>query len=136
MEESLLLVCQIKPAGMALFFLTKFLPIGPTIISGFGFNTNQSTLLNMGSGSVQVVGTILALFIAKHTNRTVGGLFPLALAIVGVIMMLAIPEANYGARYGGYILMYQCQSIICIDSSDVNANMRQSLFASFSSYHT
>ncbi|KAK9771617.1 putative Major facilitator superfamily (MFS) profile domain-containing protein [Seiridium cardinale] len=80
---------------------------GPTIIAGFGFDTNQSTLLNMGSGSAQVVGTFLALYIAKHTNRMIGGLWALGLAIIGVIMMLAIPEANYGARYGGYILMYQ-----------------------------
>lgn len=83
--------------------------IGPTIISGFGFDTNQSTLLNMGSGGAQVAGTVLALFIAKRTNRTVGGIWTLALAIIGVIMMLAIPQANYGARYGGYILMMQCE---------------------------
>jgi ACS family allantoate permease-like MFS transporter len=63
----------------------------------------------MGSGASQVVGTGLALLIAKHVNRTAAGLWPLFLAIIGVIMMLAIPEANYGARYGGYILMYQCE---------------------------
>ncbi|KAI0173746.1 permease of the major facilitator superfamily [Pestalotiopsis sp. NC0098] len=85
---------------------------GPTIISGFGFDTNQSTLLNMGSGGAQVAGTVLALFICKHTNRTVGGIWTLVLAVTGVIMMLAIPEANYGARYGGYILMMQFP--ICI----------------------
>ncbi|KAF7514887.1 hypothetical protein G7054_g14914 [Neopestalotiopsis clavispora] len=85
---------------------------GPTIISGFGFDTNQSALLNMGSGAAQVAGTLLALFIAKHTNRMVGGLWTLGLAIIGVIMMLVIPEANYGARYGGYILMMQFP--ICI----------------------
>jgi ACS family allantoate permease-like MFS transporter len=82
---------------------------GPTIVSAFGFDTNQSTLLNMGSGSAQVAGTFLALFIAKHTNRTIAGLCMLGLAILGVIMMLAIPAENYGARYGGYILMSQCQ---------------------------
>ncbi|KAH8668911.1 permease of the major facilitator superfamily [Xylariales sp. PMI_506] len=80
---------------------------GPTIISGFGFNTNQSTLLNMGSGSAQVAGTFLALAIAKYTNRTIAALWTLGLAIIGVIMMLAIPSVHYGARYGGYILMYQ-----------------------------
>ncbi|KEY74559.1 hypothetical protein S7711_07162 [Stachybotrys chartarum IBT 7711] len=84
--------------------LTAF---GPTIISGFGFNVDQSTLLNMGSGASQVAGTFLALFIAKKTNRTVAGIWTLFLACVGTAMMLAIPESNYGARYGGLVLTYQ-----------------------------
>lgn len=82
---------------------------GPTIISSFGFTVNESTLLNMGSGASQVAGTILALFIAKKTNRTIAGLWTLLLACVGTAMMLAIPEANYAARYGGLVLTYQCR---------------------------
>ncbi|GAM44126.1 hypothetical protein TCE0_060r19500 [Talaromyces pinophilus] len=80
---------------------------GPTIISGFGFNTAQTTLLNMGPGAAQVVGTILALFLAKRTSRTFAGVATLLLAAVGCAMMLGIPSSNYKARYGGYVLVYQ-----------------------------
>lgn len=76
----------------------------------------------MGSGAAQVAGTLLALFIAKHTNRMVGGLWTLGLAIIGVIMMLVIPEANYGARYGGYILMMQCEKESLLHSKISNPN--------------
>ncbi|RDW87916.1 hypothetical protein BP5796_03610 [Coleophoma crateriformis] len=84
--------------------LTAF---GPSIISSFGFTTDQSTLLNMGSGAATVAGTILALFFAKYTSRTIAGVTWLLLSCVGVIMMFTIPVANYRARYGGYILTQQ-----------------------------
>lgn len=81
---------------------------GPTIISGFGFDTNTTTLLSMAPGACAAVGTVLALLVIKLTNRTIGGIFVIFLGCVGVIMMLVIPEAAYTARYGGYILTMQC----------------------------
>ena len=81
--------------------------VGPSIIASFGFTTNQSTLLNMGSGACTVVGTILALYLAKFTGRTIAGCYTLCLSCIGVIMMFVIPEKHYGARYGGYILTQQ-----------------------------
>lgn len=87
---------------------------GPTIISGFGFSTAQTTLLNMGPGAAQVVGTILALFLAKRTSRTFAGVATLLLAAVGCAMMLGIPSSNYKARYGGYVLVYQCKLTILV----------------------
>lgn len=63
----------------------------------------------MGPGAAQVVGTILALFLAKHTSRTFAGVATLLLAAVGCAMMLGIPSSNYKARYGGYVLVYQCK---------------------------
>jgi ACS family allantoate permease-like MFS transporter len=74
----------------------------------------------MGSGSAQVAGTVLALILAKYTNRTFAGIVTLLVAIVGVIMMLAIPAENYGARYGGYILMYQCKYSSAYEESCAN----------------
>lgn len=65
-------------------------------------------LLNVGSGAAQVVGVVLALFVAKWTNRTIAGVFPLVLACVGAAMMLGISSSNNNARYGGYVLAYQC----------------------------
>jgi hypothetical protein len=63
----------------------------------------------MGPGAAQVVGTILALFLAKRTSRTFAGVATLLLAAVGCAMMLGIPSSNYKARYGGYVLVYQCK---------------------------
>ncbi|KAH8898697.1 MFS general substrate transporter [Thozetella sp. PMI_491] len=80
---------------------------GPSIISAFGFTNEQSTLLSMAPGAAAVFGTFVALFVAKHTSRTIGGLWTLLLSCVGVVMMLTIPEEHAAARYGGYILTLQ-----------------------------
>lgn len=82
---------------------------GPTIIAGFGFDTKQTTLLNMGSGACTVVGTGVALVVAKHTSRTIAGIYTLTVSCVGVIMMFTIPSHQYAARYGGYVLTSQCE---------------------------
>jgi ACS family allantoate permease-like MFS transporter len=81
--------------------------VGPSIIASFGFTTDQSTLLNMGSGACTVVGTILALYLSEFTGRTIAGCYTLCLSCIGVIMMFVIPAEHYGARYGGYILTQQ-----------------------------
>ncbi|KAJ6083669.1 hypothetical protein N7467_007804 [Penicillium canescens] len=99
----LLLVASGMPNGG----LTAF---GPTIVTGFGYDVPTTQLLNMGSGASQVVGTFLALFVAKKTSRTFAGIFTLFLACVGCAMMLGIPSSNTGARYGGYVLVYQSGS--------------------------
>lgn len=64
--------------------------------------------MTMGPGAAAVVGTGLALLVAKYSNRTIAGIYTLCLSCVGIIMMLAIPSENYNARYGGYILTMQC----------------------------
>ncbi|RFU30475.1 hypothetical protein B7463_g5877, partial [Scytalidium lignicola] len=103
----LLLVSTGLPNGGVTAFGT-FTSQRPSIIAGFGFSTEQTTLLNMGSGSSQVAGTFVAMFIAKYTNRTIAGIYTLILACVDCAMMLGIPSSNNGARYGGYILTMQC----------------------------
>lgn len=85
---------------------------GPTIVNNFGYDVPTTQLLNMGSGAAQVVGTILALFVAKWTNRTIAGVYTLVLACIGIAMMLGIPSSNNSGRYGGYVLVYQC-SFLC-----------------------
>lgn len=84
--------------------------IGPSIIAGFGFSVERTTLLNMVPGACTVVGVGIALVIARHTNRTIAGIYTLVLSVVGVAMMLGIPSSNINARYGGYILTMQCKS--------------------------
>ncbi|KKK21935.1 hypothetical protein P175DRAFT_0529322 [Aspergillus ochraceoroseus IBT 24754] len=95
-----LLVCTGLPNGG----LTVF---GPSIITGFGFTTSQSTLLYMAPGAAAVLGTGVACVVAKYTNRTIAGIFPLVLSCIGIIMMFTIPSENYSARYGGYVLTMQ-----------------------------
>ncbi|KAF9893445.1 hypothetical protein FE257_010757 [Aspergillus nanangensis] len=85
---------------------------GPTIISGFGYDTNTTTLLSMAPGACAVVGTMVALVVAKLTNRTISGVYTTLLGCIGVVMMLTIPEEMNAARYGGYILTMQYP--ICI----------------------
>ena len=98
----ILLICTGLPNGGVTAF-------GPTIIKSFGFSVSHTTLLNMGSGSAQVAGTILALFVAKKTNRTIAGVYTLVLAIAGTVMMLTIPAQHNTAGYGGFILLMQCR---------------------------
>jgi hypothetical protein len=62
----------------------------------------------MGPGGAAIAGVLIAIVVAKYTNRTMAGTFIFILSIIGVIMMLAIPSENYGARYGGYVLALQC----------------------------
>lgn len=64
----------------------------------------------MAPGAATVVGTFVALFVAKYTNRTIAGMYTLVLSCVGVVMMFTIPASNNVARYGGYILTMQCES--------------------------
>ncbi|RAH58935.1 MFS general substrate transporter [Aspergillus piperis CBS 112811] len=91
--------------------LTAF---GPTIISGFGFDDNTTTLLSMAPGACAALGTVLVTVVIKCTNRTIGGIFIIVLGCVGVIMMLTIPENANAARYGGYILTMQYPNAILV----------------------
>jgi MFS transporter, ACS family, allantoate permease len=93
----------------SLLFIFSLLFAGPTIIAGFGFDTNRTTLLSMAPGACAVVGTLVALFVAKVTNRTITGIYTVLLGCIGVIMMLTIPSTHNTARYGGYILTLQCK---------------------------
>ncbi|OOQ89533.1 vitamin H transporter [Penicillium brasilianum] len=104
-----LIFLMLISTGMPNGGLTAF---GPTIVNNFGYDVPTTQLLNMGSGAAQVVGTILALFVAKWTNRTIAGVLTLILACIGASMMLGISSSNNSARYGGYVLVYQFP--ICI----------------------
>ena len=98
-----------------LFLVSTGLPnggltvFGPAIIAAFGFTPEQTTLLSMAPGAATVAGSLLALVVAKYTNRTVAGIFPLVLSCIGIIMMFTIPAEQIASRYGGYILTMQCQ---------------------------
>lgn len=63
----------------------------------------------MAPGAAAVAGSLVALIIAKYTNRTIAGIFSLALSCIGIVMMFTILPSNHAARYGGYILTLQCK---------------------------
>lgn len=110
---------------------------GPTIIAGFGFTDEQTTLLTMAPGAAAVCGTLLSWLLAKYTNRTIAGAVVLIVSIVGVIMMLTIEADHYAARYGGYILTMQCkQAYEGFPSCSAVLTERQSQSASCSWSHT
>ncbi|GKZ35527.1 hypothetical protein AbraIFM66950_006189 [Aspergillus brasiliensis] len=100
--------------------LTAF---GPTIIAGFGFDDNTTTLLSMAPGACAAIGTIVVIFVIKATNRTIGGIFTMLLGCAGVIMMLTIPEESYAARYGGYILTMQYPNAILVILAFITAGI-------------
>ncbi|VUC32426.1 unnamed protein product [Clonostachys rosea] len=58
-------------------------------------------------GVAAVIGSIVALVIAKYTNRTIAGIFTLVLSCVGIILMFTIPATYHASRYAGYVLTLQ-----------------------------
>lgn len=109
-------LCDPRLYLVFLFLFSTGLPngglsvFGPAIISAFGFTPEQSTLMSMAPGAATITGSLLALVVAQYTNRTLAGIFSLALSCVGVTMMFTIPAEQAAARYGGYILTLQCTS--------------------------
>ncbi len=86
----------------------------------------------MGSGAAAVVGTGVAVVVAKFTNRTIAGIYTLVLSCVGIIMMFTIPAKYNAARYGGYVLTLQCE-LNLFNPVDNSLLTVKSPFASFSS---
>jgi MFS family permease len=94
-----------------------YTPAGPSIIAGFGFGNEKSTLLSMAPGAVSIIGVLVCMIAAKYTNRTLAGCFASILSIIGTIMMFAIPASNYNSRYGGYVLALLCKLHLLMDMS-------------------
>ncbi|KAK4689620.1 MFS transporter, ACS family, allantoate permease, partial [Tremellales sp. Uapishka_1] len=96
----LIMVCTGLPNGGVGAF-------GPAIIKAFGFNTGETTLLSMAPGVSEAIGVVVGCLLAKTTrSRCWSGVACIAVAVIGVIMMLAIPTEQKYARYAGYCLLY------------------------------
>ncbi|KAK0612756.1 Allantoate permease, partial [Lasiodiplodia hormozganensis] len=80
---------------------------GPLIVEGFGFSTLGTTLLGMPSGGVQIValwvsGWIAGRFTGKKGGARVGLMLGgIGVALVGTVLMYAIPEGEEGEEEGG-----------------------------------
>ncbi|KAI9026455.1 major facilitator superfamily domain-containing protein [Phycomyces nitens] len=84
------------------------------ITMGFGFTGLQSTLLSVGSGGSIIVLIVLSIVIVKKTRETIySACFMMVINIIGLILLLVIPETRaklFGfylswAYVGAYILM-------------------------------
>lgn len=96
----LMMVCTGLPNGGLGAF-------GPGIIVQFGFSTENTTLLQMAPGVSEFVGIVFATQMFKRTkSRGWTGVTCICVAIIGIIMMLAIPPKQKAARLAGYCLLF------------------------------
>lgn len=74
-------------------------------IAGFGFTVNQSLILGVPGGMVEVISLLLNGYIGYKTQQRLltcmGGL---VCAIVGVILIVALPLSNNVGRLIGYYM--------------------------------
>ncbi|WVQ86195.1 hypothetical protein IAT38_008363 [Cryptococcus sp. DSM 104549] len=79
----------------------------PTLIAGFGFTVEQTTLLAMAPGGSQLLSIALAVFMGKtRLGRAWSSAFFLLVGMMGVILMLKLEESNRVGRYIGLLLFY------------------------------
>ncbi|PYI03978.1 MFS general substrate transporter [Aspergillus sclerotiicarbonarius CBS 121057] len=81
---------------------------GPLILSGLGFDTYTTTLLNMPFGAVQVIVILLASYLAQKGRLKGVVLAVLMLPVVaGLAILYAVPRDNSstGALMAGYYLI-------------------------------
>jgi len=80
---------------------------GSAIISDFGFDKKRTALVGMSTGASEVVAVMLAIAISVWTKtRVIPGVFSFVVAIVGGVMMVAIPASDKAGRMAGYALVF------------------------------
>ena len=80
---------------------------GATIVAGFGFRTKQTTLLGMSTGGCETVAMLIGVVLSRWTKmRGVPAALCILVAIIGAVMMVAIPLPERNARYAGYVLVF------------------------------
>ena len=91
------LVADIPNGGISNFF--------SIIITGIGYTPLQSLLYGTPGGAVEIV-TILAWGFATryYGNRLLFSSVSMVLALLGAILLVALPRDNHGGRLGGYYL--------------------------------
>ena len=80
---------------------------GSEIIKQFGYNSKTTALLGMAPGAMEVVAVYFGAWLSNATRtRVIPGVLMYAIAIVGGIMMIAIPASSKAARFAGYTIVY------------------------------
>ncbi|SYW79170.1 related to DAL5 - Allantoate and ureidosuccinate permease [Ustilago bromivora] len=80
---------------------------GSEIISQFGYDSKTTSLLGMAPGAMEVVAVYFGAWLSHVTHtRVIPGVLMYILAIVGGVMMIAIPSTSSSGRYSGYVICF------------------------------
>ncbi|KAI1140389.1 major facilitator superfamily transporter allantoate [Hypoxylon sp. FL0543] len=95
-------ISSIPNGGMSNYF--------SQLIVSFGFSENQSLLLGVPGGAVQVASLLIAgHFGDRFKNRILFAAGGVLVSVLGLFLILLLPDSNSGGRLAGYYL-YQCVS--------------------------
>ena len=91
------LVADIPNGGITNFF--------SLLIQGFGYTAEQALLYGTPGGAIEVVTLVVGGYLGDRLgNRILVGTFGLVTAIIGVVLLVALPESNNKGRLGGYYM--------------------------------
>ncbi|KAL2704397.1 hypothetical protein AAEP93_005468 [Penicillium crustosum] len=108
----------------------------PLIVNGFGFTKFQSTLLGMPSGASQVLALWISGYLATRFKGIrhflmIGGLL---VALLGGVLIFALPESNRVGRLIGYYLLVGFSVTFVLSLTLVQSNVagrtKKTMFAS------
>ena len=95
----LVLVIDIPNGGLTNFF--------SLLIESFGFTANQSLLYGTVSGAVEFISLIMwGLVTQQFGNRILWAIGCMVVALLGSILIVALPHANNTGRLAGYYITY------------------------------
>jgi ACS family allantoate permease-like MFS transporter len=103
-------------------------------IVGFGFTADQSLLLSCPAGAVAVITLVGCGYLGdRYSNRILYNSLGLVVAIVGILLILALPLSNKGGRLAGYYLMYACSppftALLSLISTNVAGHTKKTTVA-------
>ncbi|KAJ6124208.1 hypothetical protein N7471_011525 [Penicillium samsonianum] len=108
----------------------------PLIVNGFGFTKFESTLLGMPSGASQVLALLISGYLATRFQDIrhflmIGGLL---VALIGGVLIFALPESNRIGRLLGYYLLvgFSVNFVLSLTllQSNVAGRTKKTMFAS------
>lgn len=91
------LIADIPNGGISNFF--------SQLITSFGYTADQSLLYGTPGGAVEVVALIVCGYLGdKYGNRILVSMSGLIIAMIGMILIVALPLSNNSGRLAGYYL--------------------------------
>ena len=97
--------------AFAFYAITADIPNGgisnffSQLIVSFGYTPEQSLLYGTPGGAVEVVALIASGYVGYYTNnRILTSMIGLTVALIGIILIVAVPIAHPGARLAGYYM--------------------------------
>jgi len=91
------LIADIPNGGLTNFF--------SQLITSFGFTAEQSLLYGTPAGAMEILSLLVAGYMGgRYGQRIASSIFWLLVAIVGMLLIIALPLSNNGGRLAGYYL--------------------------------